>query len=325
MYKEIRPALQGAADYAYENDSDWIEVKHLLCSLMWSETPARIIESAFPGEGLSNTLLHLRHPVCRAQGPRLDPDVREVVACAKTLSAGRGDSVIRLCDLAYAVVVHPGAALLAGCSPNMPALEREFELALARKSDWGARLRRTAVHEAGHALVTAACGYPPSRVVAVSLDSLYAGWILSDDDHAFTRAETLLRVRIFLAGREAERLMCDGQVSAGAAGDLEKAVKMVESMFARWGLCEDFRLLASPDTADLAEKVNGVLGEQSAAAAAMLELNRDKLEDLTTELMRRGSLSRLEVRRITSGVVAVEARAGRKPGLNEVNLEGVGE
>ncbi|WP_043919481.1 AAA family ATPase [Jannaschia aquimarina] len=84
-------------------------------------------------------------------------------------------------------------------------------------------LRRIAIHEAGHALVGAACGLGLPRAVRVAGE----GGVAAFPPRAL-RTSAVLRVQILttLAGREAERLVF-GDVSTGAASDLATATMIV--------------------------------------------------------------------------------------------------
>src|SRR5262249_7154746 len=100
--------------------------------------------------------------------------------------------------------------------------------------------RRVAHHEAGHALV--ACAYPESdpvhqvSIIPPSVGTL--GYVLrrpEDDRHLMTRSELEAHIKVALGGTLAEELIY-GEISNGAASDLEKANLIARRMVKEFGM-----------------------------------------------------------------------------------------
>ena len=102
-------------------------------------------------------------------------------------------------------------------------------------------LKETAIHEAGHAV---AMYHLPTqdKVLHVTIiprgRSLGATWHLpKDDTSSMTRNEMYEEIVSLLGGRVAEALFV-GDISVGAANDIDRATKIAKDMVARYGMCE---------------------------------------------------------------------------------------
>ena len=102
-------------------------------------------------------------------------------------------------------------------------------------------LKETAIHEAGHA--DAMYHLPTQdKVLHVTIiprgRSLGATWHLpKDDTSSMTRNEMYEEIVSLLGGRVAEALFV-GDISVGAANDIDRATKIAKDMVARYGMCE---------------------------------------------------------------------------------------
>jgi len=101
--------------------------------------------------------------------------------------------------------------------------------------------QRTAVHESGHAV--AALLLPesdPVRQVSIIPRGRALGvteQLPVEDRHNYSEPYLATRLSVLLGGRCAERLML-GNVSSGAANDLEQATRLARMMVAQWGMSE---------------------------------------------------------------------------------------
>jgi len=102
-------------------------------------------------------------------------------------------------------------------------------------------LRETAIHEAGHAV---AMYHLPTQEKVLSItvvprgSSLGATWhIPRDDSSNLTRNQMFEEIVSLLGGRVAEALFV-GDISVGAANDIDRATKLARDMVARYGMCE---------------------------------------------------------------------------------------
>jgi len=102
-------------------------------------------------------------------------------------------------------------------------------------------LKVTAIHEAGHAI--AMYRLPTQdKVLQITIvprgRSLGATWHLPKDDTSnMTRNEMFEEIVSLLGGRVAEALFV-GDISVGAANDIDRATKIAKDMVARYGMCE---------------------------------------------------------------------------------------
>ncbi len=102
-------------------------------------------------------------------------------------------------------------------------------------------LKETAIHEAGHAV---AMYNLPSQdsvrhiTIIPRGNSLGATWYLpTDDSSSLTRNQMYEQIVGLLGGRVAEALFV-GDISVGAANDIDRASKLARDMVARYGMCE---------------------------------------------------------------------------------------
>ncbi len=102
-------------------------------------------------------------------------------------------------------------------------------------------LKETAIHEAGHAI--AMYNLPTQDTVRhITIiprgNSLGATWYLPKDDSTnLTRNQMYEEIVSLLGGRVAEALFV-GDISVGAANDIDRASKLARDMVARYGMCE---------------------------------------------------------------------------------------
>ena len=122
--------------------------------------------------------------------------------------------------------------------------------------------RRVAYHEMGHALVAATLpGVDPVHKVSIIPRGVGAlGYTIqrpTEDRFLLGRANLENRIAVLMGGRAAEQLVFDGDVSTGAADDLQRATEIALEMVTRYGMDEKGRpanlcagAAAFPRTAD---------------------------------------------------------------------------
>ncbi|PDT74997.1 ATP-dependent zinc metalloprotease FtsH [Bradyrhizobium sp. C9] len=101
--------------------------------------------------------------------------------------------------------------------------------------------RRTAYHEMGHALVAASLpGVDPVQKVSIIPRGVGAlGYTMqrpTEDRFLLTVSELKNRIAVLMGGRAAERLIFDGDVSTGAADDLQRATEIAIEMVTKYGM-----------------------------------------------------------------------------------------
>jgi cell division protease FtsH len=180
---------------------------------------------------------------------------------------------------------------------------------------------RTAVHEAGHALLMLLipASDPIHRVSIVPRGmALGATYQLPVDDRT-SYAEDYLQARITcaLGGRAAEKLVY-GVTTTGAENDLQQVTEIARHMVLRWGMSEKLGPISffapqdeglppafqhqpySETTSELIDdEVRRIVEESHSDADRLLAEHRDKLEALAQALLKSESLNAKEIRDIT--------------------------
>jgi cell division protease FtsH len=103
--------------------------------------------------------------------------------------------------------------------------------------------RRVAYHEMGHALVAATLpGVDPVQKVSIIPRGVGAlGYTIqrpTEDRFLLGKANLENRIAVLMGGRAAEQLVFDGDVSTGAADDLQRATEIALEMVTRFGMDE---------------------------------------------------------------------------------------
>jgi cell division protease FtsH len=159
--------------------------------------------------------------------------------------------------------------------------------------------RRTAYHEAGHALAGMLIpGTDPLRKVTIIPRGGALGVTLSSPDtdrFNYTDVEANAILRVVLAGRAAEQIVFGGFTS-GAESDLVQMTTIARHMVGRWGMSEsvgmiaafdsDGRGTASPETLALVDvEVRRITDAAYAEIVSLLRDERDRLDALAEALL----------------------------------------
>ena len=177
-----------------------------------------------------------------------------------------------------------------------------------------------AYHEIGHALVAALQSHtaPVQKITIIPRTSGALGYTMQveeQDKYIVTREELEQKIATFTGGRAAEEVKF-GQVSTGAVNDIEQATKLARAMITRYGMSEEFGMVAmetinnrylggdatlacSAATQEQIDKrVVGLVRRQHDKAKALLEGNREKLDELAAYLYEKESITGDEFMRI---------------------------
>jgi cell division protease FtsH len=178
-----------------------------------------------------------------------------------------------------------------------------------------AERRRTAYHEAGHALLgMLQPGADPVRKVSIVPRGRALGVTLSTPEtDRYGYDARYLRGRIIgaLGGMAAEQEVFD-VVTTGAEADLEMVTRIARSMVGRWGMSERIgRLSVLPAEGDprmagvseallnaVDEEVRRITDECYSEARRLLRENRHRLDRIVAELLARESLDEAEIYRV---------------------------
>jgi len=184
-------------------------------------------------------------------------------------------------------------------------------------------------HEMGHALVAMALpGVDPVHKVSIIPRGIGAlGYTIqrpTEDRFLMTREELENKIAVLLGGRAAEKIVFD-HLSTGAADDLVKATDIARAMVARYGMDPDLGHVSydadrpgflgtgdqspwlnrrySEATAErMDDKVRAVIDTIFDRTVALLEANRDLLEETAKELLERETLDEPDLTGIAAKV-----------------------
>ncbi len=176
--------------------------------------------------------------------------------------------------------------------------------------------RRVAYHEMGHALVAANLpGVDPIQKISIIPRGVGAlGYTMqrpTEDRFLLARSDLENRVAVLMGGRAAEQLIYEGNVSTGAADDLQRATEIALEMVTRHGMADGVgqRTYAPPpqpflpgtaaDRVQAAEQtareidiaVRDIVGRGSQRASEILRSHRHDLEQGMELLLARETLT----------------------------------
>ena len=183
----------------------------------------------------------------------------------------------------------------------------------------------TAVHEAGHALLTVLLPHAdPIHKVTIIPRGMALGLTQQlpvDDKHNYSRDYLEDQIAILLGGRIAEELTQD-DITTGAGNDLDRATDLARKMVCEWGMSEaigpltfgkkeeqiflgrDFSQQAdySPDTAlRIDDEIKAIVIRNYDRARQTLDTHKRELTRIAEELLIREVLDGEQVRRIARG------------------------
>jgi cell division protease FtsH len=180
----------------------------------------------------------------------------------------------------------------------------------------------TAWHEAGHALVNVLLEHtdPLHKVTIIPRgQSLGSTMSLPEDDVlSYRRKEMLDFIATCLAGRIAEEIV-SGDISSGAASDIQQATKAAHAMVCQWGMSERLGMVQYGNDNDhmymgrdmvqrkdyseftaqeIDTEVKRIINEAYARAKNLIEEHRDKLEIIANALLEYETLDGAQVTEI---------------------------
>ncbi|MBQ6389575.1 MAG: ATP-dependent zinc metalloprotease FtsH [Mogibacterium sp.] len=170
-----------------------------------------------------------------------------------------------------------------------------------------------AYHEIGHALVAArqTNSAPVQKITIVPRTSGALGYTLQVDEgnhYLMNKEELENKIATLTGGRAAEEIAF-GSITTGAANDIEQATKLARAMITRYGMSDDFDMVAlealqnqylggdtslvcSAETqAKIDQKVVELVKEQHEKAYKILTENRDKLDELAEHLYEKETIT----------------------------------
>jgi cell division protease FtsH len=169
--------------------------------------------------------------------------------------------------------------------------------------------RRTAYHEAGHAIVGMITpGADPVRKVSIIPRGRALGVTFSSPDNdrvSYDRQALDARIDVLLAGRVAEELLFEN-VTTGAESDIEQVTKIARAMVGRWGMSDEIGFVAvlpadggnpylDTVTSEASRKavddaVRGLIDSAHDRVVRLLTEHRDRLDALAHALLEHETL-----------------------------------
>ncbi|MFQ5914392.1 MAG: ATP-dependent zinc metalloprotease FtsH [Nitrospinota bacterium] len=234
-------------------------------------------------------------------------DLANLVNEAALYAAGQSKKLVEMIDLEYAK-----DKVMMGKERRSMVISEEEK-------------RVTAVHEAGHALVSKLIsGSDPVHKVTIIPRGLALGLThaLPVEDRYNRDKEFLLgEIAVLMGGRAAEQVILN-QESQGAANDIERATHQARKMVCEWGMSERLGPLSfgkedetiflgreiqrhkdySEKTAEaIDEEIKRIVMDNYGRAERIVQEHRDKLEAITEALMDRETIDGNEVDMLIRG------------------------
>ncbi len=247
------------------------------------------------------------------------------------------------------------AALFAARADKKTVTQHEFELAkdkilmgterktMVMSED---EKRRTAYHEAGHAIVGRVVPehdpvykvsiIPRGRALGVTM------YLPEEDRYSISKRQIESRISVMFGGRIAEEIIggFDG-VTTGASNDIQRATEMARSMVTKWGLSEKMgplmyeedegevflgrsvtqrKNMADETAVEIDREVRAIIDRCYASADKILREHRDKLDIMSDALMQYETIDAEQIDDIMNGVKPVRPPKGwvdKKGGGND--------
>lgn len=173
--------------------------------------------------------------------------------------------------------------------------------------------RIVSYHEIGHALVAAkqSNSAPVTKITIVPRTSGALGYTMQVDEgehYLMSKEEIENKIATYTGGQAAEQLVF-GSITTGASNDIEQATKLARGMISRYGMSDDFGMVAlesvtnqylggdtslacSEQTAyRIDEQVVQVVKNARAKADRILKENEDKLHELAEYLIEKETIT----------------------------------
>ena len=201
---------------------------------------------------------------------------------------------------------------------NQSDLEESVEVVLAgyqRKNSLISMKDKLTIsyHEIGHALVAAKQSHsaPVHKITIIPRTSGALGYTMQVEEGEkvlISKEQALDKITTFMGGRAAEEII-NKTVTTGASNDIEQATKIARAMVTRYGMSEEFdmmaletvnnpylggdtSLLVSAETAaKIDDEVLKIIKSCHKKAIEILEENKAKLHELTKYLLEKETIT----------------------------------
>jgi cell division protease FtsH len=201
---------------------------------------------------------------------------------------------------------------------NQSDLEESVEVIIAGSQRKGKAISRkereiVAYHEIGHALVAAkqSDSAPVHKITIIPRTSGALGYTMqvdAEENFLLSKDQLLNKIVTFTGGRAAEEIVFN-RVTSGAANDIEQATKIARAMVTRFGMSENYDMMAletvtnqylggdtslacSPETAArIDEEVLSIIKGAHSKATKILMENRELLDELSQFLLEKETIT----------------------------------
>ncbi|MDY2628481.1 MAG: ATP-dependent zinc metalloprotease FtsH [Lachnospiraceae bacterium] len=247
-----------------------------------------------------------------AKKVRLSDDI-DFNAIARAASGASGAELANMVNEAALHAVREGRKFV-----TQADLEESIEVVIAgyqKKNKVMSEKERLIVsyHEIGHAMVAALQTHsaPVTKITIIPRTSGALGYTLQVDEgehNLMTKEEIENKIATFTGGRAAEQLIFNS-ITTGASNDIEQATKLARAMITRFGMNEEFGMVAletvsnqylggdsslacSPETAtSIDKKVIDLVHIQYEKAYKLLSENKMKLHELAKFLYEKETIT----------------------------------
>ncbi len=217
-----------------------------------------------------------------ARDVKLEDNI-DFTAIARMASGASGAELANIVNEAALRAVRSGRKLV-----SQADLEESIEVVIAGYQRKNAILTDkekwiVAYHEIGHALVAAkqTNSAPVQKITIIPRTSGALGYTMQveDGDHyLMTKEEIENKIATLTGGRSAEEVVF-GSVTTGASNDIEQATKLARAMLTRYGMSEEFDMVA------LETVTNQYLGGDSSLACSAK--TQDEIDSLVIALVKK--------------------------------------
>lgn len=204
-------------------------------------------------------------------------------------------------------------------------LEESIEVVIAGYQKKNAILtdeekRIVAYHEIGHALVAAMQNHsaPVQKITIIPRTSGALGYTMQveeGDHYLMNKEEIENKIATYTGGRAAEEVVF-GMITTGASNDIEQATKLARAMITRYGMSDDFDMVAmetvtnqylggdaslacsAQTQAQIDKQVVELVKRQHEKAVKILMENRQKLDELSSFLYEKETITGEEFMKI---------------------------
>ena len=250
-----------------------------------------------------------------AKNVKMEPNV-DFDTIGRATSGASGAELANIINEAALRAVRMGRSAV-----SQTDLEESVEVVIAGYQRKGAVISEKekkiiAYHEIGHALVTARQkdAAPVHKITIIPRTSGALGYTMQIEEGErvlMSREEMLGQLATLTGGRAAEEVVF-GSITSGASNDIEKATQMARTMITRYGMSDQFGMVAletvsnpylssdssltcSPETsARVDAEVQGMIAAAHDKAVAILKENRELMDRLAAYLLEKETITGAE-------------------------------